>query len=645
LTDPDTVSQKVSFILGLPEFQWLVGAGVYLDDVETHIALMQEQLNNQVKIKVIYSALIVIAIIVLFFMLFSRLKIRLKNDIELFLSFFKKAADADEEINQDEIKFAELGQMAGYANKMIADRSLATDALRESEQRWQFALEGAGDGVWDWNAKTNQVYFSRRCKEMLGFAENEIVGSLYELNKRIHPEDRKLVNAEINKHLTGETPVHVSEYRIQCKDGNYKWILDRGKVVTRDQDGHPLRVIGTYTDITQRKQAEEDRIKLEDQLRQAHKMEAVGTLAGGIAHDFNNILAAITGYTELACDAVSEGKDNTKFLENVLKSSERAKVLVQQILAFSRRAETDMKPMDLNHEVFATAQLIERMIPKMISIELHLDKDLRLIKGDPNQIEQALLNLAGNAKDAMPNGGKLIIETRNVTLDQEYTNGRLGLLPGEYVQLTVSDTGHGIDKDTLDHIFDPFYTTKELGKGTGLGLASVYGIVKSHGGEITCYSEPGSGAAFKVYLPVFQQEVRDSLEAPRQPQQLQGGTETLLLVDDEDSLRDLGSQTLSMAGYSVITAQSGEEALEVYHSRAADIDLVIMDLGMPGMGGQKALKAILEVDPRAKVMIASGYAVNGSVKKAMQDGAAGYVAKPFLRAELLTMVRSVLDKK
>jgi PAS domain S-box-containing protein len=398
--------------------------------------------------------------------------------------------------------------------------------------------------------------------------------------------------------------------------------------------------------ITEQKQDQEDKARLEGQLRQTLKMEAVGTLAGGIAHDFNNILGAVLGFAEMAREDSLCGKVDPGDLDQIIASAGRAKELVKQIMTFSRKSEPDLMPLNLNQVVQRTQAVLERTLPKMITIETFLAEAPPAVQADPTQMEQVLLNLASNAQDAMPEGGRLIIETQDITLDPAYCHQYLGLEPGHYVLLMVTDTGLGMDKDTQEHIFEPFYTTKEVGRGTGLGLASAYGIVKSHGGHIHCYSQPGSGTSFKIYLPAFLERGakarQDSISAD---EDLLHGSEKILLVDDEEALRQFGERTLLRKGYQVLTASSGEQALEIYGQPGQRPDLVIMDLGMPGMGGHKALKAILELDPQAKVVIASGYSAHGQVKASLESGAAGYAAKPFRRAELLTTVRRVLDKE
>ena len=392
--------------------------------------------------------------------------------------------------------------------------------------------------------------------------------------------------------------------------------------------------------------AEKEKDRLQVQLLQAQKMEAIGTLAGGIAHDFNNILATILGFAEMSHDDALAGKANPSDIKQIMASVQRAKGLVQQILAFSRKKTPVFKPIDLNKSVQDTQAILERTLPKMIDIRTTLTDSLPPIQADPTQMEQVLLNLASNAEDAMPEGGKLIFETSRAEFDHEYCLRHPDVRPGAYVLLTVADTGEGMDRNTLEHIFEPFYTTKEVGKGTGLGLSSAYGIIKSHGGHIQCHSEIGTGTTFQIYLPADLNGASSLQEDLRHVDQDSfNGTETILLVDDEEALRGVGSHTLMGMGYQVLTAANGEEALDVYRDKGGLLDLVIMDLGMPGMGGHKALKALLELNPHVKVLIASGYAANDQVKAALESGAVGYVAKPFERADLLAAVRSVLDGK
>jgi CheY-like chemotaxis protein len=372
-------------------------------------------------------------------------------------------------------------------------------------------------------------------------------------------------------------------------------------------------------------------------------MEAVGVLAGGIAHDFNNILQAILGYTQILLINKPENDPDISKLREIEKSAKRASELIQQLLTFSRKVETKPRPIDLNKQVRDVEKLLERVIPRMIQIELILAEDLKPINAEPAQIEQIIMNLAVNARDAMPDGGKLIIETSNVVLDEDYCRTHAGAKPGEYVMLSISDTGSGMEKDILEHIFEPFYTTKDTGKGTGLGLAMVYGIVKSHNGYIMCYSEPGRGTTFKIYFPAITDEYIEQ-EPLIFPEDLFWGTETILLVDDEESIRNLGKQMLERFGYKVLLASNGEEAIEIYRTRMDQISLIILDLIMPGMSGDRCLKELLKINPQIKVIISSGYSPNHSVSKDIEKEAKGFINKPYDLKNLLSAVKEALSR-
>lgn len=402
----------------------------------------------------------------------------------------------------------------------------------------------------------------------------------------------------------------------------------------KDESGEIVNYVAVKRDVT-------NVVALEKQLRQAQKMEAIGTLAGGIAHDFNNLLTIVLGFTELLLIDQSEEDPRYEDLQKVALTARHGGELVQRLLTFSRRAETRLRPLDLNDQVRQVKELLARTIPKMIKLELSLEANLKTIHGDPAQIEQLLLNLAVNAKDVMPEGGRLSLETKNIVLDEEYCSRHLEVKPGEHALLTVSDTGPGMEKEVVDRIFEPFYTTKLPGEGTGLGLAMVFGIVKSHGGHIDCHSEPGVGTVFRIYLPVAEDDTE--LSPAISGEMPAFGTETILVVDDEELVRELGRRLLSRVGYEVVTAATGREALELYREHSTRISLVILDLMMPDMGGTECLEELLRIDPEAKVLIASGYSPNGRTREILEVGARGFVSKPFKAKQMLRMIREILD--
>jgi PAS domain S-box-containing protein len=518
----------------------------------------------------------------------------------------------------------------GIGAAVLRERS--DRALRESEEKYRTILENIEDGYYEVDLAGNLTFFNESACKLLRYSRNELMG----MNNREYTNEKnaQIIYKTFNEVYRTGVPAKGFDWEIVRKDGT-KRSIESSVSLIRNDSGRPIGFRGIVRDISERKE-------LEAQLRHAQKMEALGTLAGGIAHDFNNLLQAISGYTQLLLWEKSEDDPGVNELKEIEKAAGRAADLIRQLLAFSRKVEGARRPVDLNQEIMDVEKVLQRTIPKMIDIEIRLSDDLWTFRADPIQMEQILLNLGSNAADAMPEGGKLRIETRNASLDEDFCRNHLGAVAGDYVLLTVTDTGHGMDLETVQHIFEPFFTTKEIGKGTGLGLASVYGIVKSHGGYIICESEVSRGTTFKIYLPAAakKEEKSQRLVERSLPRR---GSETVLVVDDEISIREFAERILRRFGYRVLLARSGEEALEVYQGRKSAIDLVILDLGMPGMGGYACLRELLKADPSARVMIASGYAIDAGMKEIMRSGAAGYVGKPYQFRELLEAVRDVLD--
>ncbi|RQD63056.1 MAG: response regulator [Desulfonatronovibrio sp. MSAO_Bac4] len=538
---------------------------------------------------------------------------------------------------------AEVISSIGYANlkleSVLEKQKQLIVKVSSSEKRFARAMEVTQDGLWDWDITTNEVYYSPGYAQMLGYKSTEVPNHLNSWLDLIHPEDKETafkVNMDCIENRCDSFSV---EFRMLARDGNWVWINGRGKAFGRDENGRALRMVGTHTNITERKNAQEAQKKMQGQLIHAQKMESVGMLAGGIAHDFNNLLHAISGNIHLiARDKPEDHPDNMR-IKSINKSIERAGQLVSKLLVFSRKAETHRKKLSLNREVSEAAAMLERTIPRMVNIELKLGNDNPLIDADPVQVEQVILNLGSNAADAMSDGGKMLIETKKVQVGKDRY---LGLNPGDYVALSVSDTGTGMDKKTMQKIYEPFFTTKEVGQGTGLGLASVYGVVKAHEGNITCYSEPGQGTIFTIYWPAISgseavEKVQDMEHEPVK------GSETILIVDDEEEIRELTKEILESWGYDVLSADSGERALHIYEQHGKDIDLVIMDLNMPGMGGSQCMQLMLEQDPLVRILISSGYSANGQAGKVLDSGAYGFIGKPYQLNELIRKVREILD--
>lgn len=396
-------------------------------------------------------------------------------------------------------------------------------------------------------------------------------------------------------------------------------------------------ILGSYIDITERK-------KLEEQLRQSQKMESVGRLAGGIAHDFNNLLTVVTGYSELMLGRLGDDSPLRKDTEEIKRAGERAASLTQQLLAFSRRQVLQPKVLDLNEVVSRMEKMLRRLIGENVELRTNPGAELWSVKADPGQIEQVMVNLVVNARDAMPGGGKLVIETGNVVLDEEYSRGHLPTQPGPYVMLAISDTGVGMDEETKSRIFEPFFTTKESGKGTGLGLSTVYGIVKQSGGYIWVYSEPGKGSTFKVYFPRTEDRAEDPHKAISPVEDLRGEN-TVLVVEDEESIRKFACAVLGGYGYPVLPAHDGEDALRVAGEYEGEISLLLTDVVMPKMGGRELYDRIREQRPAIKILFMSGYTDDAIVHHGVLDSGTAFLQKPFSPISLARKVKEVLETK
>ncbi len=514
----------------------------------------------------------------------------------------------------------------------ISERKDAEAALTWSQERLHLALQAAGLGPWDWNLRTNEVAYAPEWKRQLGYEPDEMANRYDEWESRLHPDDREQVLAALKAYLEGGRSEFALELRMRHKDGSYRWIYTRG-VAVPDTTGNLSHMLGYHLDITQRKQ-------LEEQFRQAQKMQAFGQLAGGVAHDFNNVLTVISGYSEMLVSLLPSKDPALEMASEIHAAAERAAGLTRQLLAFSRQTLLEPKVLALDALVHESEKMLRRVIGEDVVLTTSLDTASEQVRVDPGQISQVLMNLAVNARDAMPTGGQLTIETRAVTLDE--TAGAFGAEArrGRYVVMSVSDTGIGMPPDIKARIFEPFFTTKERGKGTGLGLATIYGIVQQSGGFIAVDSEPGHGSTFRLYFPIADWQPP---KAGSGVESVRRGTETILLVEDEEAVRTMTRRMLERAGYTVLDADRGSVALNLVAASTGRIDLLITDVVMPGMGGRELVEHISRSWPNLKVLYLSGYTDDAVVRHGVLQADVAFLQKPFTMAALTGKVRAVLD--
>jgi len=529
--------------------------------------------------------------------------------------------------DQRDLEF--LDSVGGHIALAI-ERVRAEEALRKSESMFRLLFSHTPLPMWVFDIETLRfLQVNEAATKQYGFSDVEFRRITY---RDIRPDSSEPSFAK-----------HVEEWK---QDGRHHghWSHKRkdGKCFEVDVVSHKLEYAGRAVRLVVAQDVSERQL-LEQQLRQAQKMEAIGRLAGGVAHDFNNLLMVIKGHTELLLDVLPVADYVTRKVEQIDRSADRATALTRQLLAFSRMQVLQPRPMNLNLVVDEMGKLLPRLIGEDIELVVRPSSDLGTIRADASQMEQIIMNLAVNARDAMPSGGKLIIETQNIELDHYYREAHPIVQPGRYVLLAVSDTGTGMDAETQAHIFEPFFTTKEQGKGTGLGLATVYGVVKQSGGFIWVYSELGKGTTFKIYLPRVDEAATAATRASA-PAQVLRGTETVLLTEDEQDVREVAREFLESAGYKVLQAPSGEAALKLAAEYDGAIDLLVTDMVMPGMSGQELARRMRGPRKDLRVLYMSGYSEHAAEEAAKSEGSA-VLAKPFSRSALLRTAREVLQNQ
>ena len=523
----------------------------------------------------------------------------------------------------------------------ITARKESEQALRDSEERLRMALDGGQIGTWDLDLKHDAVRWAGHAARVFNVVQGSEPLRFEVFLELVHPEDRSGLNDAVRHAIAQGLPLDI-EFRVTGDDAfanphtthhEARWVAAQGQAYTDDR-GEPVRMLGVMQDITERK-------RLESQFLQAQKMEGIGRLAGGVAHDFNNLLTAVLGYIEMAGTKLERDNPAHEYFGSIRHAAERGASLTRQLLGFARRQITEPRVVDLDALVVQMQDLLRRVIGEDVELRIVTARDLGSVRLDPAQFEQVLMNLVINARDAMPNGGVLTIESRNVDLDEGYARQHQGVAPGHYVMLAVSDTGMGMTEDVSRHLFEPFFTTKPPGRGTGLGLATCYGIVKQNGGHIWVYSEYGRGSTFKIFLPrTGEAAVSDTPADPASGSV--AGHETVLVVEDEPMVRAISVESLEMLGYRVLQASHGEDALEVARAYAGTIDLVVSDVVMPVMGGPALVQRLRIERPHVKVLFVSGYTDDAIVRQGVLEPGVEFLQKPFALAALARRIREIL---
>ncbi len=514
----------------------------------------------------------------------------------------------------------------------VSERRTAEAALRDSEERYRTLVEGVRDIIFALSPEGTISSLNPAFETITGWRREAWVGQPFE--RLVHPEDLPLALELLGRVVRGELRP-ASQFRVRTAKSDYR--VGEFSATPQLHEGRLVGILGIGRDVT-------ERVQLEQQLRQAQKMEAVGRLAGGIAHDFNNILTAITGYADLLLEDLGATDPRRQDADEIHKAADRAAGLTRQLLAFSRQQVLQPTVLEVNKLVSDLEKMLRRLLGEDVALTTQLAPTTGRVKADPGQLEQVIMNLAVNARDAMPNGGKLTLETGNVDLDESYATDHYPARAGPFVMLAVSDTGTGMSEATQAHMFEPFFTTKEKGKGTGLGLATVYGIVKQSGGFIWVYSEVGHGTTFKLYLPRVQELAERASQPAQTPARAARGTETVLVVEDEAPVRSVARQVLERHGYTVLEAPSAEAALDIATRYSGAIHLLLTDVVMPGLNGRELATRLADLRPDARVIFMSGYTDDAVTRHGVLEPGSAYVQKPFTPDAIARKVREVLDR-
>jgi PAS domain S-box-containing protein len=632
--DSDITYKKMSYTTGISEWEWYVGAGINMDKIESVISQRRAALQKRVQGDIFKILSILFAILLFVLLIVKLISNRNKKNFNLFTTFFSQAATESVKIESENLHFKEFETLAKAANRMILERKEAETALRKSERDYRQLVQSANSIIMRMDTEGTVIFFNNYAQHFFGYNEADILGKNV-IGTIVPLKDQAGFDlARMIKDIGTHPDRYVANENENIRHDGHRVRVAWMNRAIYDDDSRVKEILCVGIDVTEKWQ-------LEKRLAQAQKMEAIGTLAGGIAHDFNNILSAIMGYTELSLIDIPQDSAVRKNLKQVMKAGGRAKELVQQILTYSRQRESEMQPVKINLIVNETLKLLRASLPSTIQINTSITSNLAVMS-DPTNIHQVIMNLCTNAGHAMQeNGGLLEVSLSDRNIDADFAKHHPGLNPGKFVRLTVSDTGHGMAPEVIERIFDPFFSTKNKGEGTGMGLSVVHGIVKSQGGTLTVESTPGQGSVFKVFFPAIESEwVLNSEPADL----MVTGTERILFVDDEAFQADIAKQMLSRLGYQLTTRTSSVEALQLFQHSPEQFDLVITDMTMPQMPGDMLARELISIRPDIPIIVCTGYSDRIDTEIANKIGIRELIMKPVVMKDIANCIRRVLDE-
>lgn len=641
-------SKKLGYAASIQDWRWMIGAGVYIDDIEQVLAIERSKMQKKIE-NHLMNAVFVLAVSLAVIIFLTRIVLaKLQGSVNAFTSFFETAASEAVQMDETKVYFTEFKHLVAPANRMILEKKRALEALKESEERLNLAISATGQGLWDWNLENNTLVWDNRAFQIFGYDPNLVSPSEELIASKVLPGDLAKARQAMKDHIDGRTADYRAEYRLVGEDETVTWVLDKGRITKRDEKGGALRAVGTYLDISPVKSAESERNELVEQLNRSKKMEALGLLAGGVAHDLNNVLSGIVSYPDLLLESLPENSSLKRPLMTIRDSGHKAAAIVQDLLTLARRGVITYDVVNLNKIIGEYLETPEhdRLVAQYpdTEVETHLDPSLLNIRGSVVHIRKSLINLVSNAFEAQPESGNIVISTYNRYFE-EAVFGYETILPGEYAVLSVEDFGIGISAEDLIRIFEPFYTKKIMGRhsGTGLGMAIVWGTLRDHQGFIDVKSTEGKGSVFELYFPITREQVAsETIEVSLDT--LAGSGEQILVVDDVLEQRQIAENLLQRLGYKVTVVESGEVAIEYLQDHT--VDLVLLDMIMdPGIDGLDTYRRIIKMHPGQKALITSGFTETDRVRDAQMLGAGQYLRKPFTFRELGLAVHLELKGK